>query len=370
MNRTFLIKPASAACNMRCTYCFYKDEAENRAVKVHGFMSEESARILIDRALSESDRVNFSFQGGEPTLAGLDFFREFTAYAREKGGDRVSFCLQTNGYDLDREWAAFFRENGYLIGLSMDGNKKIHDIYRKGPDGKGSFVRVFRAASFLTAEHVEFNILTTVNRDVAMNIGDIFDFFARNGFKYLQFIPCLDEISGEKNPWSLTPELYGKALKILFDRYYDRWSRGEYISVRYFDNLVTMLLGYPPEACGMSGRCGNYYVIEGNGSVYPCDFYSLDGYLMGNIIDDTLASLDEKRKALGFIEKSLKVEAECKACRWYRLCRGGCRRDREDFRTGELSLSYLCPAYKEFFPYAIDRLVRIAEAEKRARATF
>lgn len=353
---------------MRCTYCFYKDEIDNRSVKNYGFMTNSIAKCLIDKALANSnDNVNFSFQGGEPTLSGLDFFREFTSYAKEKGGERVTFSLQTNGYIIDREWAAFFHDNGYLIGLSLDGNKKIHDIYRIGPDNKGTFVKAFRAASFFNAEKVEFNILTTVNRVVAQNIGDIFDFFKRNGFRYLQFIPCLDEISGVKNDYSLTPELYAKALKVLFDRYFDSWRKGEYVSIRYFDNLVTMLLGYPPEACGMRGVCGNYYVIEADGSVFPCDFYVLDDYKLGNITNDSLEELDKKRFEIAFIEKSKKVEEECKKCKFFSLCRGGCRRDREDFNKKELSLTYLCPAYKEFFNYAIDRLFYMAETEKRVR---
>lgn len=354
---------------MRCTYCFYKDEIDNRSVKNYGFMTNSIAKCLIDKALANSnDNVNFSFQGGEPTLSGLDFFREFTSYAKEKGGERVTFSLQTNGYIIDREWAAFFHDNGYLIGLSLDGNKKIHDIYRIGPDNKGTFVKAFRAASFFNAEKVEFNILTTVNRVVAQNIGDIFDFFKRNGFRYLQFIPCLDEISGVKNDYSLTPELYAKALKVLFDRYFDSWRMGEYISIRYFDNLVTMLLGYPPEACGMRGVCGNYYVIEADGSVFPCDFYVLDEYKLGNITSSSLDELDKKRAEIAFIEKSTKVEEECKKCRFFSLCRGGCRRDRENFNTKELSLTYLCPAYKEFFNYSLERLIYMAEAEKRARS--
>lgn len=366
MVKTFLIKPSSGACNMHCTYCFYKDEIDNRSIKSYGFMSIETAKNLIDKALASSDNVCFSFQGGEPTLSGLEFFKEFTSYAREKGGERVSFALQTNGYIIDREWAAFFRENGYLIGLSMDGNKKIHDIYRLDNNKKGTFVKTFRAASFFKAENVEFNILTTVNREVAEHIKEVFDFFKRNGFKYLQFIPCLDEISGVKNDYSLSPELYSKALKELFDRYFDSWQRGEYISIRYFDNLVTMLLGYPPEACGMSGICGNYYVIEGDGSVFPCDFYVLDEYKMGNINTDDIPTLDEHRRAIGFIQKSTKIEEECRACKYFKLCRGGCRRDRENFKEGFLGLNYLCPAYKDFFDYAINRLLFMAESERRS----
>lgn len=367
-NRILLIKPASGACNMRCTYCFYADEISNRSIKNYGLMSKETAHIMIDMVLAETDgNVTFSFQGGEPTLSGLDFFKDFVSYAKGKGEGRISFALQTNGYSLDREWASFFHKEQFLIGLSMDGNKKIHDIYRHGKDGKGSFKNVFRASQALTAEKAEFNILITVTKDAAENIEDIFTFLARNGFRYLQFIPCIDSIDGDEMPYSLTPELYGECLKKMFALYYKYWKNSNYVSVRYFDNLISMLLGYPPETCGMSGICGANYVIEADGSVFPCDFYVLDGYKLGNVNDDSFDAMDRKRQELHFIEKSKVIADECRKCHYFPLCRGGCRRDRENFEKNEIGLTKLCPAYKEFFSFALPGLEEIARAESLAR---
>lgn len=368
-----LIKPASGNCNMRCRYCFYFDEVSNREFANYGIMDAATSHALIDKAFGRSDDVTFSFQGGEPTVAGLDFFRNFTAYARavaEKDGKRVRFALQTNGYAIDKEWASFFHDNGFLIGLSMDGNKKIHDIYRRDARGEGTFVKVFRTSRFLESAGVDFNILVTVTKPVATNIGDIYAFFKKNGFRYQQYIPCLDPISEQRGSldYSLTPELFADFLIRLFQLYHRDWRNGDYVSVRYFDNLVMMLCSYPPESCGMLGFCPSNYVVEADGSVYPCDFYVLDDYRLGNLNTDSFDMLDERRGKIGFTEKSRKIEPECSSCRYFQICRGGCRRDREDFSTGNLSVSYLCPAYKKFFDTCINGLLEIAEVEKRSRS--
>lgn len=365
-HRSFLIKPASGACNMHCDYCFYADEQSNREIANYGIMKREVAHRLIDTAFSCGDSCSFAFQGGEPTLAGLDFFKDFVSYAREKGG-KASFALQTNGYAIDREWARFFHDNSFLIGLSMDGNKKIHDIYRHGHDGKGSFKNAFRASQFLSAEKVEFNILTTVTKDVAENIDIVHPFFVRNGFRYLQYIPCIDPIGDNRGSesYSLSVDLYGEFLCKLFDYYYVAWANGEYVSIRYFDNLVRMLIGERAEACGMNGICGLNYVVEADGSIFPCDFYVLDSYKIGNIAENTLEELD--RKCIEFIDVSRRIEDECKSCRYFPLCRGGCRRDRDTFSQSGLRLNYLCHAFKRFYSYSLERLEVMASAELKAR---
>ncbi len=368
-----LIKPASGSCNMRCKYCFYFDEAENREFSSYGLMDTFVSHALIDKALGVSDDVTFSFQGGEPTVRGLDFFKDFASYAGLKAsqaGKRIHFALQTNGYVIDKKWADFFKENSFLIGLSMDGNKKTHDLYRRNAHGEGTFVRVFRSSRYLDSSGVDFNILVTVTKDVAKKAEDIYAFFKKNGFRYQQYIPCLDPIADQRGSldYSLTPELYADFLIRLFACYYKDWSRGDYVSIRYFDNLVMMLCSYPPESCGMLGFCPSNYVVEADGSVYPCDFYVLDGYRLGNLKTDSFEMIDEKRKKIGFTEKSKKIEPECSACRYFSICRGGCRRDRENFSTGELSLTYLCPAYKKFFDACLPELMKMAEQEIRVRS--
>ncbi len=357
---------------MRCRYCFYADETENRSFRDCGLMSEETAHCIIDKALERAKNVTFSFQGGEPTVRGLGFFRDFVSYAKNRGEGRVGFALQTNGYAVDREWVAFFKENDFLVGLSMDGNKSIHDKYRLTVSGAGSFRKVFSTAELFRSAGVEFNILTTVNRDVAENAETIYAFFKRNGFRYQQYIPCLDPIGDERGSmeYSLTPELYGSFLIKLFRLYYKDWMNGSYISIRYFDNIVRTLSGLQPEQCGMLGFCPSNYIFEADGTVYPCDFYVLDGYCLGNINTSSFDEMDAKRKEIGFTEKSLKADAECLKCEFASICRGGCRRDRENFQTGELGRSYLCPAYKMFFSECREELLSMARAEARARGHF
>ena len=371
IRRSLLIKPASGACNMHCDYCFYADEQANRDIVNYGMMGKETSHRLIDLAMADGAYVTFAFQGGEPTLSGLDFYKDFVEYVSLKGRDRANFALQTNGYALNRDWARFFHDNGFLIGLSMDGNKKIHDIYRHGKDGNGSFKKVFNASQILKAENVDFNILITVTRNVAENIDDIHPFFVRNGFRYLQYIPCIDPIGTRgEDGFSLPVDLYGKFLCKLFDYYFKAWEKGEYVSIRFFDNLVLMLVGQEPEACGMRGVCGQSYVVEADGSVFPCDFYVLDKYKLGNINTNTFQELDEERIKIGFIEKSREVDSQCKNCKYGYLCRGGCRRDRDTFTDAPLKLNYLCPAFKRFYEYSIPRLDIMARAEARARQYY
>lgn len=369
MNRVFLIKPASSACNLACRYCFYFDESENRLHASYGRMSKETAHTLIDRALEgRHDTALFAFQGGEPTLMGLDFYRDFTSYARSKGKN-VSFALQTNGWTINDEWADFFVKENYLVGLSLDGPKVLHDLYRQDRDGKGTYTRVFNNAKLLQRKNVAFNILSTVTRAVAKKGEEVYEFFKRNGFRYLQFTSCLDPMQSERGAldYSLTPDEYANFLIRIFRLYYRDWKKGDYVSVRYYDNLINLMIEGHCEQCTMNGRCGNYYVIEADGSVFPCDFYVLDEYTLGNINTDSFELLDEKRAESGFIEASMAVHEDCRKCEFYSLCRGGCRRDREDFSTGMIGKNYLCEAYKKFFSTCQGDLETMARTELAAR---
>ena len=375
---SLLIKPVSGACNMNCAYCFYCDEMENRSQKSFGSMSFETAETLIQKALNGSfSQCTFAFQGGEPTLRGLDFFRQFWQCVQKYNtrGTAVQFALQTNGFIIDDEWARFFAEKGFLIGLSMDGNKRIHDSLRtkrtqsaQDPEAAanvkqtGTFNAVLHAARLFDNHKVEYNILTVVSAPLAKNIKDVYEFYLRNNFVYQQYIPCLAPIGAQDAvyEWSLTPELYGDFLKNLFDLWYRSFKREKPVSVRYFDNLVLMLLGRPPESCGMLGRCTFQHVIEADGSVFPCDFYVLDDYKLGNIHTDSFEVIAQRREKSGFIEKSLHTDEECTRCRWFPLCRGGCRRDRDTFTDKALEKNRFCTSYKMFFSYAYERLAEIA----------
>ena len=363
-----LIKPASGRCNMRCTYCFYADETRNRSFRDCGVMSLDTAHLIVDKALDYAESITFSFQGGEPTLQGPSFFLDFSEYADAKAHGRVSFAIQTNGYDLPRDWLGIFRRYDYLVGLSLDGSKSIHDRYRTAADGRGSFRKVFSTAQLFRSNGIRFNILTTVNKDVAENIEEIYHFFRRNDFRYQQYIPCIDPMHAGRGslPYSLTPESYGDFLIRLFNLYYSDWLNGHYISIRYFDDLVRMLCGEPPEECSLLGSCPMNFVIEADGSAYPCDFYVLDGYGIGNVCSDSFADMAEDPVHASFISRSSNTDPGCLGCSFYPLCRGGCRRDREDFISGELHRSYLCRSYRMFFEACLEKLGYMADKERAA----
>ena len=358
-----MVKPASSACNLRCSYCFYADEAAGRLVADRGIMTPAVSHALIDKAARAGEgTVSFLFQGGEPTLAGLDFCRDFAAYVERAfpRGLGVRYAVQTNGTLLDEGWCRFFKENGFLVGLSLDGTRMCHDRFRRDAAGKGSYDRAVRAVRLLERAGVEFNVLTVVTGYLARHARSVFSALCGAGFRFQQYIPCLDPLEGPPGArdYSLPPRRYGEFLKTLFDLWYQELERGRYWSVRYFDNLVWMLGGHPPEQCSLVGRCTPQYMVEADGSTYPCDFYGLDEYRLGNILENAWEELDQAREALGFLQISRHVPAECRACQWYALCRNGCRRDRlmEGGRPGR---SRWCEAYSDFLPYAVPRLNRV-----------
>lgn len=360
---SLLIKPASSLCNLRCSYCFYHDVAANRQTPSYGVMAPDTLETVVDRALSfATGSCTFAFQGGEPTLAGLDFFRRFEALlaARTPPGLSISRALQTNGLLLDEEWAAFLAQHHYLVGLSMDGPSDLHDARRPDAQGKGTFARTLAAAARLRKAGVDFNILSVVDSLVARRAAKVYAFFRKQGLPYLQFIPCLDDF-GASGPPRLTPGRWAAFLKTTFDLWYEDVTQGHPVSIRLFDNLLEMLAGYPPETCGMSGRCTCQFVVEATGDVFPCDFYVTDAYRLGNLRDLSIPELRQAPAAQRFIQESLPLPDACRACPWYALCRGGCRRYREPFVDGQPGRYQLCQAYLDFFPYAVPRLRALAQ---------
>lgn len=328
-------------------------------------MSEVTLRELVKQTLEYADDFcTFVFQGGEPTLVGLDFYRKFVEFQKLYNYKKVKInnSLQTNGVLIDEAWAKFLAEQQFLVGLSLDGPQVVHDQYRVDASRKGTYDRVMQTVQLFNQFQVAYNILFVVNEQVAREVEQIYQFFKKNDFRYLQFIACLDPLDENpgKNKYSLTPQLYTDFLKKLFDLWYRDLKQNHLISMREFENYITMAMGYPPESCGMSGTCTCYFVIEGDGSVYPCDFYVLDQWRMGNIQTHTFKQLAESKVGKEFVAVSRYIDPKCKACRWYTLCRGGCRRWREPFVDGKPSLNQLCHAYYEFFEYAGERIFELA----------
>lgn len=367
-----LIKPASGSCNLRCTYCFYTDVMDNRDIKDYGMMSKETLEIIVKKAIKQADgSCTIAFQGGEPTLVGLDFYKHLIKVQDKykKANLTITNAIQTNGMLIDEEWAKFFGENNFLVGLSLDGYEYIHDQLRIDARQEGTHKKVMETARLFDKHKVEYNILTVVTANVAKKISKIYKFYKSEGFHYMQFIPCLDPLYEERGKYahSLTPKLYGRFLKDLFDEWYKDVKNGEFISERYFENLLQIMLGYYPETCGRLGICTKQNIIEADGSVYPCDFYVLDEYRIGNLTVDTFEEIDQRRGEVGFVEPSLYKDSECKACRWYNLCYGGCRRDREPVIDQRASRNYFCSSYQDFFEYAFPRLQEVAQIIKERR---
>lgn len=363
---SLLIKPASSLCNLRCQYCFYHSLAERRSTENFGAMNIDLLEKLVIKAFQTADQFcSFAFQGGEPTLAGLDFYRQLIRLEQKHNLKNIQVLnsIQTNGMIIDDEWAEFLGENDFLVGLSLDGPARIHDRYRKDPAGKGSFHQVMCTVDLLKHHRVKHNILVVVNNEVARCAKEIYQFFRQEGFGYLQFIPCLDpldEIPGGHD-YSLTPSRYSCFLIELFDLWRYDLKKGKIVSIRFFDNWLQMLLGYPPESCGLSGQCAGYFVIEANGNVYPCDFYVTDQWLIGNIGEQDFNYLKNSPQARQFLEISRQVDPKCRSCSWYSLCRGGCRRNREPLVDGNLALNNYCSAYAEFFEYSWERFHELAK---------
>lgn len=364
-----LMKPSSGMCNMTCDYCFYCDETKKREQESYGFMSEETLKNVIRKTMLRAEgMISYAFQGGEPTLRGLPFFEKVVEYQRKynRRGLQVHNALQTNALLMDEAWCRFLKENGFLVGVSLDGTKEVHDAYRhmrSGDGERGTFERIVKNVELMERFGVDFNILTVVHKKAAQNVEEIYRFYEQRGWRYQQYIACLDPLDEPhgQSGFSLTPEEYGNFLIRLFDLWYEDWKKGKQPYIRQFENYVGILLGYPPEACDQRGCCGIQNVVEADGSVYPCDFYMLDAYRLGNFNEDRLDAIDEKRSRIGFVERSLKLDSSCKSCEFYALCRGGCQRNRDLDPAAGAYHNYFCASYRMFFTACGGRLREMAE---------
>lgn len=363
---SILIKPASANCNMDCKYCFYKCLSSHREEYSKGFMKEETLETLVREAIAYADgSLTFAFQGGEPTLAGLDFFQKAVELQQKYNNKKLQIenTIQTNGLLIDEKWARFLGDHHFLVGLSLDGPKKMHDRYCKDATGQDTFARIMHSVQLLEQYHVDYNVVTVVTNDTAKQASFLYKFWKRNHYPFVQFIPCMDEIkrqdgTQERSIYAVEPEQYGKFLCELFDLWYADFAAGETMDIRMFSNLAQMAAGYPAEECGMNGCCNCYFVVEGDGSVYPCDFYCMDEWKLGTV-NDGFVQMKTSEKAKAFVGASRPVCAACQECPYFSLCRGGCRRWREPFVDGKPGLNQLCSAYRMFFAHAAERMERL-----------
>lgn len=355
----FLIKPASGACNMRCKYCFYENEVVIRKEDHSVFMTLDTAQLLIYQAFSciESEKrgekntvpISFAFQGGEPTLAGLDFFNKFIEMVQTYNVRKypVQYTIQTNGLLLNEEWADFFAKNNFLVGISIDGDKALHESLRPDAVGRSTWDRVTRNLRLLQDKHVETNLLCVVTRQCAKHPEKYYRVLKNLGVSFLQFIPCLDPLDVPRGSmqYSLTPKLYGSFLCGLFDEWYWDWKSGHYTSIRLFDDYIHLAMGLPAGTCATSGSCGAYFVVEGDGTLYPCDFYCLNEWKIGKLGEASLAEYAKSEIETHFLEEGTKHPSECSSCRFYPLCFGGCKRDWYQDSDGK-NHNYFCSSCK------------------------
>lgn len=371
-----LIKPASSKCNMRCKYCFYYAIANNRETADMGIMSDATLEELIKSGIEYADGIaSFAFQGGEPTIAGLDFY-EKVVMLQEKylklSGKRnlvIHNAIQTNGYLIDDRWAKFLGENRFLVGLSLDGPAAIHDRNRIDTKGNGTFEKLMETVKLFKKYNVEYNILSVVTGQNAMSIRKTYQFFKKNDFGYLQFIPCLEPIEKERGSESyhLSVQEYGDFLINIFDLWYSDFVDGKYISIRHIDNWIGILVGDRPEACNMTGHCTIQYVVEGDGGIYPCDFYVFDKWKLGEIGKNTFKEIAESEKAKEFLKESMPLPEDCKACRYVNICRNGCKRDRIPFGDDGILKNYYCKAIYRFFSEREEKLINAAKIVRQYR---
>ena len=371
-NVNLLIKPASSLCNLRCEYCFYEDEAQNRTQRSMGVMKEELADELIRQVFEAVDpdgAVSFAFQGGEPTVAGLPYFRHFAEKVKQHRPPkvRVSFAIQTNGTLLNEDWAQFLKAEGFLVGLSVDGFREAHEAHRVDAEGNGTWKRVLTAKALLDQYAVDYNALCVVTGHCARHPEKAYGSLKNLGFRYIQFIACLDPIGHDRGqePWSLTPERYGRFLCRVFDLWYRDWVQGNYRSIRLFEDYVHVLLGDGASTCATCGKCGSYLVLEGDGSAYPCDFFVLDHWKIGSIGEMTIADMAASEKTAAFLHWGSVKPVECAACPYGVICNGGCKNDWYTDETG--SHNYFCASFRELLDHALPRLQQIARVELAAK---
>ncbi len=360
---SILIKPASGLCNMRCRYCFYNDETDHREVASYGIMSAETAEFLVRRAFDYADgQVTFAFQGGEPTLAGVDYYRTFTSLVDRYNTKHipVAYVLQTNGYHVPDELCELLRDRKFLVGVSLDGNSAVHDSSRRDAAGEGTFKRVNESIKKFREYGIDYNILTVVTDAVAKNISQVYNYFRSKNYKYLQFIKYIDGLDEGGETFAPSPKRYTNFLKTAFGYYYDDFVAGKYTSVREFDNFVMLAMGRPAECCGMNGVCSQTLVIEADGGAYPCDFYVLDEWRLGNIREQSVDELYATETSREFLRRSRKIHEKCRVCPYVRLCRGGCARYRESCVDGTLGEFSYCESYREFFAYAAPKITELA----------
>jgi uncharacterized protein len=370
-----MAKPVGPACNLGCRYCFYLEKAALYAPGTRFSMTDDVLRAYIRANIAQEPgpEVLFTWQGGEPALRGLDFYRRALSYQREfGGGKKIRNAFQTNGVLLDEEWCAFFAEAGFAVGISLDGPRALHDAGRRDKRGNSSFDAVMRAIALLKAFRVEFNVLVTVSNEVAHFPREVYRFLKEQQCRHIQFNPVVERVASSKQTAagqhfaqpgpekgagvspaltadSVTPISYGEFLIAIFDEWV-RHDVGE-VFVMNFEWALAAHLHLPSTVCLFAEICGSALVVEHNGDVYSCDHFVYPDYRLGNILDADVGVLGRSARQIAFgAAKSGSLPGYCRRCEFLAICNGECPKNR--FATssdGEPGLNYLCPSYRKYF---------------------
>jgi len=366
-----MVKPISGVCNLRCTYCYYLpvvDMYRSRPDCSGSFrMSDQTLERFTSQYLARPIKdVQFAWQGGEPTLMGLDFFRKAVElqqkYRRE--GQSVQNSLQTNGVLLDDEWCNFFREKGFLIGLSIDGPAPYHDRYRRDAAGAATFDRVSRGLRLLKKHRVEFNALVVISQANVHDPEGVYRFLVNQGVRYIQFIPLLeyDKSTLQPHEYSITGRQYGEFLNTVFDLWFERHISTVFVQI--IEQALAAHLGLSPTLCVHMPTCGRALILEHNGDLYACDHFPFPDYLRGNIHSTALSEMVNSPEQVRFgLSKRDDLPESCRECPYLPACNGGCLKHRIVEVPGQdVRLNWFCEGYKMFFGHSFERLAAIAKA--------
>ncbi len=359
-----MIKPVGSLCNLKCSYCYYLDKAE-----IYGGLEPRMSEQMLEHFVKEYIQANdvrdvfFNWHGGEPLMAGIDFYRKAVGFQQKYSeGKKIHNTLQTNATLITPEWARFFRDNGFLIGVSLDGPKDVHDRYRGGKGGASVFDRVIRGILELYRAGVQYNVMATVNKQSENKALEIYQFLKSAGTRFIQFMPVVEhvkdglivspETEGSRlAPWSVSAEGFGRFLCDIFDH----WVRNDVgkVFVNQFDAALACWCGVQPGLCAMAETCGGNSVIEHNGDLYPCDHFVYGDYRIGNVLDTDLRTLMNSSKQVSFgISKRNGLPQKCIRCRWFFACHGECPKHRfNKTDKGETGLNALCEGYEMFFSH-------------------
>lgn len=379
-----LAKPIGPVCNLDCDYCFYLRKTARYPAGHRFRMSDADLETFIRRYLASHDgpEVDFAWQGGEPTLCGIDFFRRAVELQRRHAGGRtVTNALQTNGTLLDDDWGRFLHEHRFLVGLSLDGPRELHDRHRRDRGRAPTFDRVMRGLAVLQRHRVEYNTLTVVSSANVHRPIDVYRFLRDAGSRHLQFIPIVERTlpadesldaapprHGDPTPETVPAADYGRFLTRIFDR----WVRNDVgrIFVRDFDTALAAWSGLPPSLCVHAPECGRAVALEHDGTVYSCDHYVYPSHRLGRIQDTPLEAMVDSPFQAGFgRDKSATLPRQCRACPVRFACQGGCPKHRFlATADGEPGLNYLCAGYRAFFTHIDPAMRRMAALLRAGRA--